>query len=85
MKTKLFLLIAATILLSGCGSIKKKTSNDADGYAITRTYLWGIPVYEERAWVDTPMPTGGADTMKWMDRQMQKTDESVRIHLNPGQ
>ena len=82
MKIIILPLLAITLLLSGCGSISKKTVND-DGYAVTRTYFWKIPVYEEREWVEEPMPKTGAETMRWMDHQMEKTDPSFRIHLTP--
>lgn len=66
---------AVLALCAGCSGIKKETSIDDEYWIKTKTYWYGIPVYEKREINDAAFPSDSTERMRQMELQMHNTDK----------
>ncbi|MCE5230972.1 hypothetical protein LLG95_15445 [bacterium] len=81
MKTRMaiFSICAAVLMMTaGCASgIKHKTTSD-EYHTITRTYWYGIPIYEKSEFNESAFPTDD-NKMRDMERELRKSDEKIKM------
>lgn len=71
----IWLVAAVLVLASGCaGAIKKKSFAEDEYWLTTRTYWYGIPIYEERHINEGIVPSDTTDRMRQMGTQLHNTD-----------
>lgn len=75
MKFRFAICAAALILCSGCSGIRKETNIDDEYWIKTRTYWYGIPVYEKREINENAFPADTTDRMRAMENRLHNTDK----------